>query len=187
MDNIWRGFQPGEWKLEDHAVRVTAKPGEHSPYRIRHFDQTDVVLQVSFRLDGVDHLGFGFDDDRGQHLMSCNLHPNSLDIHRSGIIGKDRKDDNIDQARMKLAPGTWPTLVWEIHGTEMLACVDENWLAYGQVDGIDCYKTYLAFFTSANPGQWAWVAHVKVWQATLKPDWATKMRARVQAYAKKPH
>jgi hypothetical protein len=189
MDNDWRGFQPGAWTCEaGQGVKVTAVPGDHSPYRIRKFDLTDCVLQVSFQFDGVDEVGFGFDDDHGQHLMGCRLHPDSIDISRCPIIGKDRKDDAIDHCRATLARGVWHTLVWEIRGTEMLACVDQQPLVYGMVDGIDCYKTYTAFFTAAVPGKFIHIGRFRAWQApTFMPDWESKMRAKVLAYKLSRH
>ncbi len=189
MDNDWRGFQPGAWTCEPgQGVKVTAVPGEHSPYRIRKFDLTDCVLQVSFMFDGVDEVGFGFDNDQGQHLMGCHLRPDGIDISRCPIIGKDRKDDAIDHASAKLERGVWHTLVWEIHGTEMLACVDELALVYGKVDGIDCYKTYSAFFTGAVPGKFIHVGRFRAWQGTvLRPEWEAKKRAQVLEYKTTRH
>jgi hypothetical protein len=184
LDNDWRGFQPGAWTCEaGQGVKVTAVPGQHSPYRIRKFDLTDCVLQVSFQFDGVDEVGFGFDDDHGQHLMGCHLRPDGIDISRCPIIGKDRKDDAIDHANAKLERGVWHTLVWEIRGTEMLACVDQQALVYGKVDGIDCYKTYTAFFTGAVPGKYIHVGRFRAWQVmAFKPDWEASKRAQVLAY-----
>ena len=189
MDNDWQGFQPGAWTcVPGQGVRVTSVPGQHPPYRIRKCDMTDLVLQVSFRFEGVDELGFGFDDDHGQHLMGCHLSPDRIDISRCPIIGKDRKDDAIDHANAKLERGVWHTLVWEIHGTEMLACVDEQALVYGKVDGIDCYKTYTAFSTGAVPGKSISVGRFRVWQApALRPEWEAKKRAQVLEYQKTRH
>ena len=181
MDNDWQGFQPGLWTCEaGQGVKVTAVPGEHPPYRIRKFDLTDCVLQVSFKFDGVDEVGFGFDNDQGQHLMGCHLRPDSISLNRCPIIGKDRNDDDIAHATVKLERGVWHTLVWEIHGTEMLARVDDLPPVYGQVDGIDCYKTYTAFFTGAVPGKFIHVGRFRAWQAAnQKSDWATRGRAKM--------
>ncbi len=189
MDDDWRGFQPGKWQCEEgQGVKVTAVPGDHGPYRIRHFDLTDFVLQVSFMFDGVDELSFGFDNDGGQHMMGCHLSPDGISINRTPLIGKDRKDDAMDHATCKLERGVWHTLVWECKGQEMLACVDQKWVVYGNADGIDCYKTYTAFSTGSVPGKFIHVANYRAWQAAgFSPEWESKRRARVVEYKSKKH
>lgn len=184
MARDWGGFMPGRWVFENQAVRVTSEPGEHGPYRLRKLGLTDLVIQLDFRMDGVTTMGFGMDDERGRHLLACHLSPHSVSLQRRESVTDDRRDHQVDRANVKLAANAWHTLVWEIHGTEMLASIDQKTVLYGEAEGIDIAKGQLAIFTTAAQGNWAWIAHVQAWQATLAPGWEAK-KVQVLAYRKK--
>ncbi len=180
----WGGFAPGRWVFEPQAVRVSSQPGEHGPYRLRKLDLTDLVIQLDFRMDGPTTMGFGMDDDRGRHLLACRLSPSAVSLQRRESVENDRQDHQVDRATVKLAAKTWHTLVWEIHGTEMLASIDQQTVLYGDAEGIAIPKAKLTIFTTAAQDNWAWIAHVQAWQATLSPDWEAK-KSQVVAYKKK--
>ena len=180
----WGGFMPGRWVFEPQAVRVSSEPGGHGPYRMRKLDLTDLVIQLDFRMDGATTMGFGMDDERGRHLLACHLSPSAVSLQRRESVAEDRKDHQVDRANVKLAAKTWHTLVWEIHGTEMLATIDQATVLYGDAPGVDITKGSLTIFTTAAQDNWAWIAHVQAWKATLSPEWEAK-KLKVLAYQRK--
>ncbi len=174
--------------FENHAMKVTALPNVHPPMRFHRLEITDAVVQADLKLDGADWLSLGWDSKQAPppgHMERFSLRADGWNLHREGGLGKDRKNDTIGKRSEKIEPGTWHTLVWEIHGTERLLALDENQIIYGEADGIDIPKSSLWFETSSNPGKFAWFAHLKVWQATAKADWETKGKPKVLDYLKK--
>jgi len=182
-DSNLKGFS-----FENQAVKITAIPNEHPPMRFHSIDITDVIVQVDLKLDGVDWISLGWDSKQAPppgHMERISVRPGSWDMHREGGLGKDRSHDSIDKMNTKIEPGKWYTLVWESHGTERLASLDQNQILYGDSDGIDIAKSSLWLEISSNPGKYAWYAHLKVWQATVKPDWDKRGKLMVLDYLKK--
>jgi hypothetical protein len=184
----WGDAKSEGFAFEGSAMRVTALPGVHPPMRFHGLAADDVIVQVDLKLDGVDWLSLGWDSKQAPspgHMERFSLRAESWEDHREGKLGTDRSKDTIDKMNTKIEIGVWHTLVWEIHGTERLASLDKTKVLYGQADGIDIPKSSLWLETSSNPGKYAWFAHLKVWQATLKPDWEKKGKAQVLEYLKK--
>ena len=188
MVKNWGDANLAGFTFEDQAMRVTALPNVHPPMRFHGLAATDVIVQVDVKLDGVDWLSLGWDSKQAPspgHMERFSLRPGGWDMHREGGLGGDKSKDSIDKMATRIDAGRWHTLVWEIHGTERLASLDANQILYGQADGIDIPRSSLWLETSSNPGKYAWFAHLKVWQATVKADWDKKGKPQVLEYLKK--
>ena len=85
------------------------------------------------------------------------------------------------ELKMKFEPGTWHTIVWEVQGDEMLACVDDKEIAMAKADGMTLTRTRLQLVAS---GETAWFSAVKVWKAEPDPKWPKK-KAVLQESLKK--
>ncbi len=184
----WGDAKSEGFSFEEQAMCVTALPGVHPPMRFHGIAADDVIVQVDLKLDGVDWLSLGWDSKQAPppgHMERFSLRAQSWEDHREGKLGTDRAKDTIDKMNTAIAVGSWHTLVWEIHGTERLASLDKSKILYGNADGIDIPKSSLWLETSSNPGKYAWFAHLKVWQATLKSDWEKKGKLQVLEYMKK--
>ncbi len=183
----WGGFIAGTWTPGDSLVQVTGIAGAHHPQRGHHLELTDAIIQVAIKLDGATWAGVGLDSDKAGHVVRFNLHGDSVDLQRWTGIGKDPKDDRIDGMNAKLGDGQWHALLWEIHGTEMIASIDEQQVMYGSADGIDIAKSSVSLFASETPGKSVSFAHLKVWESTPKADWEKKRKAQILAYKAKRH
>lgn len=188
MVKNWGDANLNGFTFADQAVKITALPNVHPPMRFHGLAATDVIVQADLKLDGVDWMSLGWDSKQAPppgHMERFSLRPGSWDMHREGGLGGDKSKDTIDKMNTKIEPGRWHTLVWEIHGTERLASLDANQILYGQADGIDIPRSSLWLEISSNPGKYAWFAHLKVWQATVKADWDKKGKPQVLDYLKK--
>ncbi len=176
----------GTWECRDGAVTASGPGDKHHPIKAHRMALTDAIVQVDFRFDGADWLGVGWDNEKRGHVVRCNIHPAKWDVSRWFGLIPGSKDDTLDGHAADLAPGRWYTLVWETHGTESLASIDERLVCYGHAEGIDLAKSQLDLFSSNGPGQVAAFAHLRVWEvAGLMPAWERTQRARVLQFVEK--
>jgi hypothetical protein len=188
MVKNWGDANLAGFSFVDQAMRVTAQPNVHPPMRFHSLSATDVIVQAELKLDGVDWISLGWDSKQAPspgHMERFSLRPGGLDMHREGGLGGDRSKDTIDRMATTISTGRWHVLVWEIHGTERLASLDAKQILYGKADGIDIPRSSLWLEIASNPGKYAWFAHLRVWQATVKPDWESRGRQLVLDYLKK--
>jgi len=188
MAKNWGDGNVNGFSFENQAMKVTAIPNEHPPMRFHSVDTTDMIVQVDLKLDGVDWISLGWDSKQAPspgHMERFSFRPGSWEIQRYDGVGKDKSHNTVDKMNTKIEAGHWYTLVYELHGTERLASIDQNQILYGDSDGLDIPKSSLWLEISSNPGKYAWFAHLKIWQATVKADWDKKGKLMVLDYLKK--
>jgi hypothetical protein len=72
---------------------------------------------------------------------------------------------------IKLNTGAWHHVLVEVHGSEMVAQVDNQPPLFFEDGGLKVEKPRLVLI---NYGQYAWFADIKVWKAEPSEAWAAK-------------
>ena len=125
------------------------------------------VIRFSFKFDGAKSLSVGLENPKG-HVARAGATPEEFGISR--WQGKK------DARKVKLQPGTWHTVLWEVHGSEMVAQLDDHPPLYVEDDGLKVDRTRLVL---TNYGQFAWFGEVAIWKAELDDQWPAR-RARLK-------
>lgn len=129
---------------------------------------SDVIVRFSFKFDGAKGLSVGLENPKG-HVARAGAMPDGFGISRFG--GKK------DGLKMKLEPGTWHTVLWEVRGGEMVAQIDDQAPLYVEDDMLKVERTRLVL---TNYGQYAWFDEIAVWKAEPDEQWPTR-RERIKA------
>jgi hypothetical protein len=127
----------------------------------------DFVIQFSFKLDGATMLGVGLENPKG-HVARAIATPEGFEIMKW--------DGKKDGRKIKLDTGTWHRALVEVHGSEMVAQVDDHPAFYFEDEKLMVEKPRLVLI---NYGQFAWFDDVKVWKAEPDADWPAK-RAKLK-------
>jgi hypothetical protein len=127
----------------------------------------DFVIQFSFMLDGAKMLAVGLENPKG-HVARAIASPEGFEIMKWDGKKATRK--------MNFEAGTWHHALVEVHGSEMVAQVDNQPPLYFEDDSLKVEKPRLVLI---NYGQFAWFADVKVWKAEPSETWAAE-RAKLK-------
>jgi hypothetical protein len=149
-----------ELPADNHHSELST--GSTGPLKARDF-----VIQFSFKLDGAKMLGIGLENPKG-YVARAIATPDGFEIMKW--------DGKKDSRKIKLDTGTWHRALVEVHGSEMVAQVDDQPPLYFEDDGLKVEKPRLVLI---NYGQFAWFDDVKVWRAEPADDWPTK-RAKLK-------
>jgi hypothetical protein len=149
-----------ELPADNHHSELST--GSAGPLKARDF-----VIQFSFKLDGARMLAIGLENPKG-HVARAIATPEGFEIMKW--------DGKKDSRMMKLDSGTWHHALVEVHGSEMVAQVDDQAPLYFEDEGLKVEKPRLVLI---NYGQFAWFDDVKVWKAEPAEDWPAK-RAKLK-------
>ena len=154
----------GQFDVENDALRCAelAADNHHSELStgsIGPLKSSELVVQFSFKLDGATMLAVGIENPQG-HVARAIATPDGFQIMK--WAGKS------DVRKLRFAPGSWHTVLWEIQGTEMVAQLDDQPLLYVDDPGLKIEKTRLVLI---NLGQTAWFDDVRVWKAEPNDRW----------------
>ncbi len=136
------------------------------------------------KFETADTIFFGLDDK--EHVARWFLTPDDFKLVKMSGIGPTTKGVDIDEMHPKLERNRWYTVVWEVHGDETLAHIDEQFIAYGTADGLDAPKGNIQLMTLGDH-KWGWFAHLKIWEGAAKADWEKKKKPQLLEYLKKRH
>lgn len=176
----------GKFVVEKDGLKVAEQASDgHMPTMTRGFKESNVILQFNFKFEGARFLGIQLDDAsndaKKEHVAQLTILPDAFRIEKMTGFGPTTRNTVVDQKKMKFEPGTWHTIVWEVQGDEMLACVDDKEIAMAKADGMTLTRTRLQLIAS---GELAWFSAIKVWKAELDPKWPRK-KAALQETLKK--
>jgi hypothetical protein len=172
----------GNWLVESGGLKGAELPADaHHAYTSRKVTEANAVIQFSFKLDGAKWMG-GFFDGK-EHVSALSLNPDSFNIKRMSGIGPTSKSTEIDSSKAKLNDGAWHTVVWEIYGDEMVATIDDQYMALAKADGLSSDRNHLELNTGG--GQWALFKDVKVWKAELDDKWPARRPGLIATMKKK--
>lgn len=195
---LWEeAFQGGKWSKEWNLYKgsFTVEKGQlkvgeiaadgHMATMTRSFKESNIIIQFGFKFDGAHFFGIQLDDAsneaKKEHVAQLTLQPDGFRIEKMTGFAGTTKNQVVDQKKMKFEPGIWHTIVWELHGDEMVATVDDKDMVMAKADGMTQVRTRLQLISS---GQWAWFDDVKIWKGDPDPKWPKK-RAVLQEQLKK--
>ena len=172
----------GSWTVESGVLKgAEVSADKHHAYASRSVSDPDVIIQFSFKLDGAGWMG-GFFDGK-EHVSALSLSSEGIKIRKMSGIGPTSKSTEVDTAKGKYNDAAWHTVVWEFHGDEMVATVDDKDMALAKVDGLSMERTHLELNTAGGPS--ALFKEVKVWKAEVDDKWPQKRAQLMQMLKKK--
>ena len=159
----------GDWKSADGALCGAEKPEDKHGAVIRmNKTLSDFIIQYEVKMDGAKGTSLSINDPKG-HLARVSVAPTSVRVTKD-----DHDHEGPDQAvvfgalKADVKPGTWHTVRMEIVGQEILGKVDDV-VAFGSHEQLSTAKSNIGLTVA---GQTASFRNLKIWEATLNPDWA---------------
>jgi hypothetical protein len=172
----WRTAK-GKWEVVNGAVKVSELKTDMHAAAARHaMSFHHVVIQYSFKLDGARQTTLSINSDKG-HLCRVLISPTGVTVRKDAqkkLAGD--KAAILHSRETTIQPGTWHTLLVELQGNEMLACLDGKEIAFGEHPGLDAPKANLGLTVS---GESVSFKNLRVWEALPNPEWKTT-RAKLQ-------
>ena len=211
MPPKWR-LGKGFWAIHDGVVTAAENPEDHHgayAYAEPRFPYKDIVAEFSFKFDGSTGCHFMMEDSNYKeahagHIIRATITPTSVQLADSKFgsmkneIHDKMKDPNTtpeekkqiqesikDKAasfKIALDVTKWHQARVEVVGDEMLISIDNQPLGYLKSEGVKHPTKNMVGFTVA--GKSTQLDNVKVWDATVRPDWV-KNRTDIQAALRK--
>ena len=173
--NWLKSWHKGDWQIVGDQLKVAqiASEGHHpeigygggGPFH-------NVIAQCKFKYDGAQWMGFGFSDK--EHVARIMIGNDGFELVKMSGIGQTTKGVRLDHQNVKWDPTKWYTMTIEVLGNEIIANLDDQYVLYGQADGIDGDK---GRFTLIVGGQYGWYDELKLWEALPNPGWEKKKPA----------
>jgi hypothetical protein len=171
----------GDWQIEGDSLKgAEIAADKHNTYMSREISTPNVIVQLSFKLQGCPWMGASVDGK--EHVSNLSLQPEQFRIAKVTGIGPTTKHTEVDNTKLKLNDDAWHTVVWEIYGDEMVATIDDQNMALAKAEGLSMDRNHVEL---NNGGQWAWFKDIKVWKAELDPKWPAKRASVIEAMKKK--
>ncbi|HEY1377682.1 MAG TPA: hypothetical protein VGF55_12860 [Gemmataceae bacterium] len=170
----WR-VGKGKWEAVDGALKGSELKADMHGAVMRHAQNfRNAVVQYSFKLDGCRQTTFSVNAAKG-HLCRCLINPNGFAVQKdSSDHGATDKPMVLERKAVAIKPGVWHTIVIELQGKEMLACLDGEHVAFGSHEALDKPK---ANFGLTVAGESASFKDFKMWEAEPSKEWeATKAK-----------
>ncbi len=174
----------GRWEVVDGALRGSELKADMHGAVMRHAQNfRNAVVQYSFKLDGCRQTTFSVNATKG-HLCRCVINANGFAVQKdSSDHGATDKPAVLERKAVAIKPGVWHTIVIELQGKEMLACLDGEHVVFGSHDALDKPK---ANFGLTVAGESASFKDLTVWEAEPSKDWeAAKAKLLASGPAKK--
>jgi hypothetical protein len=159
----------GKWEVVDGALRgAELKADMHGATLRRDVPFQNAVIQYSFKLDGTKQTTLSINGTKG-HLCRCLINTTGFTIQKdSSDHGATNKAEVLEKKAVAIKPGVWHTIVVELQGKEMLACLDGEQVAFGANDALEKPKGNIGLTVG---GESASFKDFKMWEATPKSDW----------------
>jgi hypothetical protein len=202
----------GFWEIKDGVVIAAENPADHhgayahlNPY----FPYKDIVAEFSFKLDGSKNCHFMMSDttykgSHAGHILRATILPTQVQLSdlKTGAMKLEIYEKNLDpkttaeekkQLRESIKDKTttfkvdldlakWHQARVEVVGDEMVISIDGKPAGYLKSEGVDHPAKNMIGFTVG--GKSTELDNLKVWEATLAPDWTTH-RAEIVASLRK--
>jgi hypothetical protein len=185
--NWGKSWHKGDWQIVSDQLRVAEKTeeGHHpeigfDPKNIGGKALHNVVVQCKFKYNGAPWMGFGFSDK--EHVARVMINDSGFELLKMTGIGPTTKSQRLDHINVKWDKDRWYTMTIELFGNELIANVDDQYVIYGQADGMDIDKNRLTLIVG---GQYGWYDDMKIWEAQLNPKWEKKKPELLQQKEKR--
>jgi 3-keto-disaccharide hydrolase len=182
LGKAWR-LAKGKWEATGGALTGTELKADKHGAVIRHAQPfRNAVIQFSFKLDGAKLTTLSINTAKA-HLCRVLIRPDGFSVRKddSDKQGPD-KAVVFETRKVAIKPGEWHTLVVELQGKEMLACLDGKEVAFGSHEALDTQKANLGLTVAGDSVSFK---NLRVWEATPNKNWAAT-RARLTAARPKP-
>ena len=185
----WNKYKGGYEPDGDNIKSQELATDGHHPEMMRSFGKTplkDIIIQASFKYDGSKWWGLSLDNK--EHVARCMMSAKDFKVVKMSGIGPTTKGENVDSRNFKFETGKWYTILWELHGQEMIARIDDQNFAMGEMAGVEQEKFRLSLISG---GEWIGWDDIRIWEGEENPKWA-ETKAKLQALkpnkvpAKKP-
>ena len=170
----WR-VAKGSWTAADGCIVVKElKADMHGAVARRGVMQANLVVQYSFKLDGARNTTLSINDAKG-HCCRVMIDPTGLTVRKdSHDHNQTDKPLTLDRQPGPIAAGQWHTLLVEILGPEMLACIDGKLIAFGAHQSINIVKKDIGL---TEAGESVAFKDLKIWEATPNASWKSAKAA----------
>lgn len=179
----WRVLK-GKWEIADGALKGAELASDsHAAVLGRDLKCRNLIAQFSFKFDGAKSAAFSLNFAKG-HVCRIAITPAGFTVQKDKA-GKNTEDKaaKLDTVKCAFAPGEWHTMLVEVCGKEMLACVDGKLAAFGAHDGIDVDKTSVRF---PVVGDSVFIKNVRIWEAQPASGWEAAKKKLEAARTKPP-
>lgn len=159
----------GKWEVVDGSIRGSElKADQHGAVRRHALPAQNVVIQYSFKLEGARATTLSINDAKG-HCCRVAINANGLTLNKDSH-DKNQTDKSaiLQKKEVAIKPGQWHTLVVEIQGNEMVACLDGQSVAWGTHESINVPKKNLGLTVG---GESVSFKDLRVWVALPNPGW----------------
>jgi hypothetical protein len=169
LESRWSAAK-GDWKIVDKALQgiELVKDNHAASIRTNVELPSMMIMQFDFKFDGgrVIHCSF---NGKG-HICRATITPNGFTL-KGEKVKKDPQDKSVTvgQVEQEFVKGEWYTMMIEIADDEFVARVNDGPVAFGAHEKIARDKTNFGFPMAGVSSQ---IDNIKIWSATLKPDWA---------------
>ena len=175
ISKAWNKYK-GNWQPDGDGLKVQELASDaHHPAMSHKLGAKDCIIQVTFKFDGAKWMGLSLDNK--EHVARCMMTPTGFKVVKMSGIGPTTKGDTVDEKKFKFENGKWYTILWEVRGSEMIARIDDQTFAFGEMAGVETEKLRFELICG---GEWAGWDDVKIWEAEENPDWV-KTKAKLQA------
>jgi hypothetical protein len=164
----WRALK-GKWEIADGALKGAELPADnHAAVLGRDLKCRNIVAQFDFKFTGAKSMAFSLNFAKG-HVCRVTITLAGFTVAKDKA-GKnsDDKGAKLDAVKCTFAPGEWHTMLVEVCGKEMLACVDGKLTGFGAHDGIDVDKTSVRFPVAGDSVS---IKNVRIWEAQPASGW----------------
>lgn len=173
--------KPGKWEVVEGAMRGSERTEDmHAAVRRREVKFDRAVVSFQFRLEGAKGMSLSMNAEKG-HVCRVKITPDGFSVNRDKDKAKNDKPVVLDEAKVKIEPKIWHTMVVEMAGKEMLARLDGKQIAYGSHEGLVTTKHSVGFTVQ---GEAVSFKNLRVYEGTPSKDW-DKVRATILADRKK--
>lgn len=161
----WKSAK-GKWEIADGALRgAELAADKHGAVTRRTMTMQDFVASFEVKLDGAKSTSFTINAPK-DHMARIIVSPTSFIVRRddNDHAGPDKAVTFLTQP-VKLAPGTWHTVVMEMVGDTLVGTLDGEITGQGS-DALFTKEKTAPGFTVA--GETASFRNLRIWSAKAK-------------------
>lgn len=179
----WKTLK-GTWEMVGGAIKGSERTADqHAGVLAREVKCHDLIAQFDFKLAGARSMAFSLNSAKG-HVCRVTITPTGFIVQKDKT-GKNSEDKSarLDTVNVVITSGEWHTMLVEVCGKEMVACMDGQQTGFGTHEGIDVDKTSIRFPVG---GEAVFLRNLRLWEAHPAAGWEAKKKELESARSKKP-
>ena len=162
----------GKWEVVDGAHAATPKlpADDHGAVKRRLVRFDTGVIAFSFKLDGAKTISLSLNATKG-HICRVLITPVGFSIVKDKDKITSAKKVVVDICKVAVTPKEWHTMVIEVQGKELIARLDNKYVAYGGHKDIAVVKGNVGLTVA---GESASFKNLRVYEGTPLDSWASQ-------------